>query len=72
METKVQFNTRMIRAVGAGEWKTDSLSTSQQVMVGLALCLPDLLSTARYSDPAIAWARLDDDQRAAVAGWWIK
>ena len=72
METEVQFNIRMIRACAAGEWKTDSLSTSQQVMVGLALCRPDLLATARYPDAASAWARLDGDQREAISSWWLK
>lgn len=64
------FNRRVIREVRSGTWKADSLSNSQQVMVGLALCQPDLLAMARHIDPASAWARLDDDQRHAVVTWW--
>lgn len=69
-QSKGSFNRRMIREVQAGHWRGDSLSTSQQVMVGLALCQPDLLAMARHIDPASAWARLDDDQRHAVVTWW--
>ena len=48
------------------------LSTSQQIMVGLALCRPELLAKARYpaSDIKQAWARLDEAQRDAIATWW--
>lgn len=48
------------------------MSTSQQIMVGLALCRPDLLAQANYpaSKVKAAWARLDDSQRQAVVAWW--
>lgn len=48
------------------------LSTSQRIMVGLALCRPDLLDLAGYppDDIKAAWCRLDDAQRQAVTAWW--
>ena len=48
------------------------LSTSQQIMVGLALCRPDLLEQANYPVPDIktAWRRLNDSQRQAIITWW--
>lgn len=48
------------------------LSTSQQIMVGLALCRPDLLEQANYpaADIKAAWGRLNDPQRQAVISWW--
>ncbi len=48
------------------------LSTSQQIMVGLALCRADLLAQANFSASQVkaAWARLDDSQRQAVISWW--
>lgn len=48
------------------------LSTSQQIMVGLALCRPDVLAQANFPASQIksAWARLDDAQRQAVISWW--
>lgn len=47
-------------------------STSQLVMVGLALCKPELLAQANYpaNDIKGAWRRLDDSQRQAVITWW--
>lgn len=47
------------------------LSTSQQIMVGLALCHTDLLAAARHpaGDIKAAWARLDDSQRQAIIAW---
>ncbi|CAG0962298.1 hypothetical protein RHDC4_00763 [Rhodocyclaceae bacterium] len=49
------------------------LSTSQQIMVGLALCRPELLAQANFPPTHVktAWARLDDSQRQAVLTWWI-
>lgn len=48
------------------------LSTSQMIMVGLALCRPELLEKANYParDVGLAWTRLDDAQRAAIVSWW--
>lgn len=48
------------------------LSTSQKVMVGLALCRPDLLEQAGYpaSDIHSAWARLNKHQCQAIISWW--
>lgn len=50
------------------------LSTSQQIMVGLALCRPDLLEQANYpsADIKSAWGRLNDPQRQAIIAWWQK
>lgn len=47
-------------------------STSQKIMIGLALCRPDLLEQAGYPNTEVksAWARLDDPQREAVIRWW--
>lgn len=42
------------------------LSTSQALMVGLALCKPSMLKAAGYSSPREAWIRLDDSQRSAI------
>lgn len=51
---------------------TAYMSTSQKIMVGLALCQPDLLEQAKYSanEIKLAWGRLDDAQREAVISWW--
>ena len=51
---------------------TNYLSTSQQIMVGLALCRTDLLAAANFSPSNIeqAWNRLDDTQREAVVIWF--
>lgn len=43
------------------------LSTSQTIMVGLALCKPSMLKNAGYPNPRDAWSRLDDSQRDAIA-----
>lgn len=50
------------------------LSTSQQIMVGLALCRPDLLEQANFPATEIesAWGRLNDLQRQAIIAWWKK
>lgn len=50
------------------------LSTSQQIMVGLALCRPELLEQANYpaADIKSAWSRLNDPQRQAIIVWWQK
>ena len=50
------------------------LSTSQKIMVGLALCRPDLLEQANYpaADIESAWGRLNDPQRQAIIAWWQK
>jgi hypothetical protein len=47
-------------------------STSQKIMIGLALCRPDLLEQARYPNAEVksAWERLDDPQREAIIRWW--
>lgn len=47
-------------------------STSQLIMIGLALCKPELLEQAQYpaNDIKGAWRRLDDRQRQAVIAWW--
>lgn len=49
-------------------------STSQMIMIGLALCRPDLLEIAGYPNTDIrsAWARLNDPQREAVVRWWVQ
>lgn len=66
----VERNIQQIRSIHKGE--PVYMSTSQAIMVGLALCKPDLLENARYpaSDIKEAWARLDDSQRAAIVVWW--
>lgn len=63
-------NVRQIRSIHSGE--SVYMSTSQAIMVGLALCRPDLLEKANYpaSDIKGAWERLDDSQRAAIPIWW--
>ena len=68
--SNVDFNRRMIREVHAGNWKSGTLSTSQKVMVGLALCRPKLLAAGGYPEQPRACARLDDDQRHAIVTWW--
>ncbi|GGY03617.1 hypothetical protein [Paludibacterium paludis] len=47
-------------------------STSQKIMIGLALCRHELLDSAGYParDIKIAWQRLDDNQRSAIIAWW--
>lgn len=48
-------------------------STTQQVMIGLALCRPELLAAAGYPAPrmiTMAWTILDDPQREAITRWW--
>lgn len=48
------------------------MSTSQKIMIGLALCREELLAEAGYpaSQTKAAWARLDDPQRDAITRWW--
>ena len=60
----------MIPKVHAGNWKSGTLSSSQKVTVGLALCRPKLLAVGGYPEQPRAWARLDDDQRHAIVTWW--
>lgn len=70
MADEVAANVARIRDCEAGEIPT-YLSESQLVMVGLALCIPDLLEKAGYKGRSRrAWARLDDIQRNAVLTWW--
>lgn len=66
----IERNIQQIRSIHKGE--SVYMSTSQAIMVGLALCRPDLLEKARYpvSDIEGAWERLDDTQRAAIVAWW--
>ena len=74
MNSEVAFNIKLIKGVEEGRegYKIEHLSTSQQVMAGLALCRPDLLEIARYPADHIrlAWGRLNDEQRQAVIAWW--
>lgn len=58
------INIRLILEAEAG--KKPGLSTSQEIMVGLALCMPSMLKAARYPSPRDAWNRLDDSQREAI------
>lgn len=69
-DSAVERNVQQIRSIHEGE--PVYMSTSQAIMVGLALCKPDLLEKANYpaSDIKGAWARLDDSQRAAIVVWW--
>lgn len=57
-------NIRLILETEAG--KKPYLSTSQMLMVGLALCKPNMLKNAHYPNPRDAWGRLDDCQRKAI------
>lgn len=57
-------NVELILEYEAG--RKPYLSTSQSVMVGLALCEPALLSAAGYSNARDAWKRLDAEQVAAI------
>ena len=70
MTSQIAANIKLIRAVEEGN--NGYLSTSQQIMVGLALCRPELLEIARYPADHIrqAWGRLNDEQRQAVIAWW--
>ncbi len=57
-------NIKLILRAEAGD--KSPLSTSQAIMVGLALCKPSLLKNAGYPNPRDAWNRLDDRQREAI------
>lgn len=60
-----------IERIRASERDGDGyMSTSQLIMVGFALCRPDLLDEARYPDRRTAWQRLNDAQRQAIIEWW--
>lgn len=69
-EEEIAANITRIRAFITDEHTP--LSTSQRIMVGLALCRPGLLDEAQYPTRHIeqAWGRLDDAQRAAIIAWW--
>ena len=58
------INIRLILEAEAG--KKPHLSTSQMIMVGLALCKPNMLKNTCYQNPRDAWNRLDDCQRKAI------
>lgn len=64
MNAIADINIRLILEVEAG--KRPGLSTSQEIMVGLALCRPRMLKSAGYPDPRGAWNRLDGGQRKAA------
>jgi len=58
------IDVRLILEAEAG--KKPYLSTSQMIMVGLALCKSSMLKSAGYPNPRDAWNRLDDSQRKAI------
>jgi len=45
------------------------LSTSQNLMAGLALCKPSMLKAEGYNNPREAWNRLDESQRNAIVNF---
>jgi hypothetical protein len=58
---------RIIKAEGLiKDGKKVAGSTSETIMFGLALCQPKMLKREGYESPRKAWARLDDNQRAAI------
>lgn len=60
-----------IERIRTSEHDSDGyMSTSQLIMVGFALCRPDMLEEARYPDRRAAWQRLNDAQRQAIIEWW--
>ena len=61
------FNIRLILEAEAGE--KPYLSTSQEIMVGLALCKPGMLKNAGFPIPRDAWNRLNAEQRAAITNF---
>lgn len=66
VEAQDDSNIERIKSAHRGEGVY--LSTTQQIMVGFALCRPDLLKSAGYpaGDIKRAWARLDDSQQLAI------
>lgn len=60
-------NIKLILRAEAGN--KPHLSTSQAIMIGLALCKPSMLKNAGYPNPRDAWNRLDDSQRDAITGF---
>lgn len=64
---EADINIRLILEAEAG--MKPHLSTSQAIMVGLALCKPAMLKNTAYAKPREAWSRLDDEQREAITNF---
>ena len=66
----VSMNVELIQAYAQG--KEISVSSSQLLMIGLALCRPKLLEDARFPtlDARSAWNELEDAQQKAIFNWW--
>jgi hypothetical protein len=70
-EIAVQENIQRIRQAKHEGPDNVTGSTSQMIMIALALCDPEFLPRG-YKDcePEDRWRRLDDVQREAVVSWW--
>jgi hypothetical protein len=68
-EDEIAENVARINAFCSNE--SQSLTTSQQIMVGIALCRPDLIYEVQCPTQQIeqAWKRLDAGQREAIIIW---
>jgi hypothetical protein len=65
-ENGVEALVSIIRACNSGRDHTFQ-NESIRLMVGLALCRPELLSS---TSPANAWQILEPDQINAITSWW--